>query len=53
MDGETCKFDKGNVTRTWLTGDYECNAESKLYECGGIYHRNYMDVVGNRDHDCF
>ncbi len=53
VDGETCKYEKGKVIREWLTGDDECNATSYEYECGGIYNRNYMDVLGNRDHDCF
>lgn len=44
---------KGKKIREWETGDTECNAYSEEYECGGIYHHNYMDVVGNRDHDCF
>lgn len=48
---ETCN--KGEVVREWETGDTECNAYSVMYECGGIYHHNYMDVVGNRDHACF
>ena len=48
---DSCK--KGNKVREWYTGDAECNAYSEMYECGGIYHHNYMDVVGNRDHDCF
>ena len=43
----------GPIERTWLTGDDECDAYSRLYECGGIYHHNYMDRLGNRDHDCF
>ena len=37
----------------WQTGDAECNADSYRFECGGIYNHNYMDIVGNRDHDCF
>ena len=53
VDGENCSFDKGSVVNEWLTGDDECNAYSEEYECGGIYNNNYMDVVGNRDHDCF
>lgn len=53
VDGENCPFDKGSVVNEWLTGDDECNAYSVEYECGGIYNNNYMDVVGNRDHDCF
>lgn len=51
--GETCSFRKGKIIREWATGDDECNACSKEYECGGVYNHNYMDVVGNRDHDCF
>lgn len=35
------------------TGDEECEAYSKRYECGAVYNNNYLDVVGNRDHDCF
>lgn len=49
----TCNKDKGKVVESWLTGDDECNAESYRYECGGVYHQNYMDVLGDRDHDCF
>ena len=52
MDGETCK-QVGNQVETWSTGDAECDAYSVRYDCGGVYHHNYMDVVGNRDHDCF
>ena len=44
---------KGKVVNSWLTGDDECDAKSEEYECGGIYHNNYMDIVGSRDHDCF
>lgn len=44
---------KGKIIDSWMTGDVECNAESKEYECGGVYHNNYMDKVGSRDHDCF
>lgn len=51
--GEECKEKKGKVVESWMTGDDECNAESKRYECGGVYHHNYMDVVGCRDHDSF
>ena len=50
---EKCKEEKGMIVKTWMTGDEECDAESTEFECGGIYHHNYMDVVGNRDHDCF
>ena len=39
--------------RTWSTGDDECNAYSTEYDCGAVYNNNYMDIVGNRDHDCF
>ena len=53
MNGETCTHDKGKVIRAWETGDSECNEWSQEYECGGIYHNNYMDIVGCRDHDCF
>ena len=52
-EGKGCDLDKGKVLRTWPTGDEECGAESNEYECGGIYHNNYMDVLGNRNHDCF
>lgn len=51
--GDKCHEDKGPVVDSWMTGDAECDAESKRYACGGIYHHNYMDVVGSRDHDCF
>ena len=47
-----CK-DMGKVVNTWSTGDDECNAYSEAYECGAVYNNNYMDIVGNRDHDCF
>ena len=53
MIENNCGYNKGNVVDMWTTGDDECNAYSKEYECGGIYHNNYMDIVGNRDHDCF
>lgn len=53
IEEKPCKNVIGAVKRSWLTGDVECNAVSREYECGGIYHNNYMDVVGNRDHDCF
>ena len=53
VNGDNCNFSKGKVIREWLTGDDECNAVSYEYQCGGIYNNNYMDVVGNRDHDCF
>lgn len=52
-DGSDCPFDKGKVVQEWETGDTECDAYSQEYECGGIYHHNYMDVIGCRDHDCF
>lgn len=52
-DGENCPYDKGEIVECWLTGDDECDAESTRYECGGISHHNYMDVIGCRDHDCF
>ena len=44
---------KGKKIKEWETGDTECNAYSVEYECGGIYHNNYMDIIGCRDHDCF
>lgn len=53
MDGENCKFKKGREVNKWLTGDDECDAYSTEYECGGVYHNNYYDIVGNRTHDCF
>lgn len=53
INGESCTFSKGKVVREWLTGDYECNAVSTEYQCGGVYNNNYMDILGNRDHDCF
>ena len=53
MSGDTCGKEKGRIISEWETGDSECNAVSYEYECGGIYNQNYMDVVGNRDHDCF
>lgn len=51
--GETCKRNKGKIINRWLAGDDECDAEARVYECGGVYYNNYMDVVGCRDHDCF
>lgn len=45
--------DMGKIVETWNTGDDECNSYSERYECGAVYNNNYMDVVGNRDHDCF
>lgn len=51
--GEECKEDKGKVIHKYSTGDDECNAYSYCYECGGVYHHNYMDVIGNRDHHRF
>lgn len=53
MDGKDCAYIKGSVIDRWSTGDDECNAYSQEYECGGIYNHNYMDIIGNRDHDCF
>ena len=53
IDGEKCTFSKGRVVNEWLTGDAECDAYSKEYECGGVYNHNYMDVLGCRDHDRF
>lgn len=51
--GGKCYEQKGNIVDSWMTGDMECDAVSKEYECGGIYNNNYMDEVGSRDHDCF
>ena len=51
--GEQCTENKGKIINSWTTADDECDAESREYECGGIYNHNYMDVVGDRDHDCF
>lgn len=51
--GEMCKKNKGKIINRWLTGDDECDTEARVYECGGVYYNNYMDVVGCRDHDCF
>lgn len=48
-----CGHRPEGLVRTTLTGDDECNAYDYEYECGAIYHQNYMDIVGNRDHDCF
>ena len=52
MDGKTCG-QVGKQIKTWPTGDAECNAYSVEYDCGGVYHNNYLDIVGNRDFDCF
>lgn len=49
----TCGKIPTKIVRESLTGDDECNAYDYEYDCGAIYHQNYMDVVGNRDHDCF
>ena len=51
--GGTCTENKGEVIDFWMTGDDGCDAESRRYECGGVYHHNYGDVVGCRTHDCF
>ena len=48
-----CSTRSTKIIRTWMTGDDECNAYSEEYACGLVYHNNYMDVVGNRDHNCF
>ena len=53
MENKDCKYEKGKVVEMWETGDSECDAYSERYECGGVYNRNYMDVIGSRDHDCF
>ncbi|MCR5730470.1 MAG: hypothetical protein K6G20_08975 [Ruminococcus sp.] len=53
MDGENCNYEKGGIVDKWLTGDEECNAYSTEFECGGVYNKNHMDILGNRDHDCF
>lgn len=53
VDGQSCTYNKGIVIREYLTGAEECGAISYVHECGGIYNRNYLDVLGNRDHDCF
>ncbi len=47
--GKRFRFGSENL----YDGDDECNAEATEYSCGGIYNHNYMDVVGNRNHDCF
>lgn len=51
--GDKCTKDKGKVIKTIITGDEECDAVSTVYQCGGVYNKNYIDTVGNRDHDCF
>lgn len=51
--GDDCKENKGKIAEQWNTGDDECDAISVRYECGGIYNNNFMDVIGNRDHECF
>lgn len=51
--GDKCDGQKGDIVNSRTTGDIECDAVSKEYECGGIYHNNYMDRVGSRDHICF
>lgn len=51
--GDDCALEKGKRVDSWETGDCECNAVSTEYECGGVYHHNYGDIVGCRDHDCF
>lgn len=53
MKCEDCKHETGEAIRRWYTGDEECNAYSEEYECGGVYNNNFMDVLGNRDHDCY
>ena len=52
IGGSNCPHNKGSIVREWETGDTECNAYSEEYSCGGIYHNNYMDIVGCRDNDC-
>lgn len=52
MEEPKCN-DMGSVIREWETGDPECDAYSQEYECGAVYNNNYMDVLGNRDHDCY
>lgn len=42
-----------NVERHRIDIDDECNAVSEQYECGGVYHHNYMDILGCRSHDYF
>ena len=49
MDGENCNYEKGGIVDKWLTGDEECDAYSTEFECGGVYNKNHMDILGNRD----
>ena len=44
---------KGKEVSIDQTGDDECNAYDTTYECGGTWHNNFMDIVGNRTHDCW
>lgn len=41
--GNNCNKEKGMIINSWLTGDMECDAVSTEYECGSVYHKNYMD----------
>lgn len=34
--GGKCDKQKGNIVDSWMTGDMECDAVSKEYECGGF-----------------
>ncbi|MBR3268465.1 MAG: hypothetical protein IKI58_07040 [Oscillospiraceae bacterium] len=52
-DNPLCGKVKGNLMNEVLTGDPECDAYDSEYDCGGVYHHNYMDVLGSRDHDCW
>lgn len=53
MESRECDRELGSEIRRWATGDDECNAYSVEYACGAVYNNNFMDIVGNRDHDCF
>ena len=50
---EKDECDKGGLVDVEQTGDDECNAYDYTYACGGIWHNNYMDILGDRTHDCW
>lgn len=53
MNNHSCDCDTGAAVDWWYTGDIDCDAVSTKYECGGVYNKNFMDVKGSREHDCF
>lgn len=50
----TCKRElRGEIVDSFYTGDPECNSRTYVFECGGVYNKNYMDKVGREEHLCF